>query len=109
MASYVHLPEAVLRVHETLREEEILNGIGVDVGNSQIIADDFHLGLQTGNLQLTGGLRERGAHQVQRVTTDSDECENHHESDDQNNADPSTHPRTVLRSRGVSGQNEAGH
>jgi hypothetical protein len=36
-----HLPQAILRVYESLGEEEIVDVLGVNMGNSPTIADNF--------------------------------------------------------------------
>ena len=40
--AHVHLPEAVLRVHVALGEEQVLDRVGVEVGHAQVVADDRH-------------------------------------------------------------------
>ncbi len=51
----LHLPEAVLRVHESVCEVEVLDRPGVDVGYAEAVADDFHGILEAGDPQRPPG------------------------------------------------------
>ncbi len=61
----VHLPEAVLRMHEALRAEEVVLVVGVELGDAVGVALDLHGPGQPGHLEGAAGLRERGADGVQ--------------------------------------------
>ncbi|MFD2348946.1 hypothetical protein ACFSTC_05360 [Nonomuraea ferruginea] len=43
MAAEVHLPVAVLGVHEALGHEEVFGGVGVDVRDSVFITINLHI------------------------------------------------------------------
>ena len=55
MASEVHLPEPVLSVDETLSEEEIMGGLGLDGGNTGLVAVDGDRSVEVRQRDLTVG------------------------------------------------------
>ena len=58
----VHLPEPVLGVHVALREEQVLGGVGVDVGDAVGVAHHGDGRGQPRDVDGPGGLRVRAAH-----------------------------------------------
>ena len=62
MAAEVHLPEAVLRVHVALCEEEVVVGLGDELRDAGIVAVHGDRGGEPGNLDATAGRRERALH-----------------------------------------------
>ncbi len=54
----LHLPEAILRVYESLRHEEIVGVRGVDVGDAISVPVDFDGFLQSGQFERAACFRE---------------------------------------------------
>jgi hypothetical protein len=54
----VHLPETILRVDVSLREEQVVPGGGVDVRDAHLVAVDVHGAVQPRDLHLPVRLRE---------------------------------------------------
>ena len=55
----IHLPEAILRMDESLREEQVMQCAGVDVRNAHGIPVHLDLSVDALYVQLTIDLRER--------------------------------------------------
>ena len=77
MASEVHLPEPVLSVDETLSEEEIMGGLGLDSGNTGLVAVDGDRSVEVRQRDLTVGGGKRPADEE-----DADEGEDEDEGED---------------------------
>ena len=56
-----HLPEAILGVDEAHRECRIIDGFGVDMRYSMIIADNLHVAFEAGQLDVAIELGQRAA------------------------------------------------
>jgi hypothetical protein len=63
----VHLPETILRMNVAFGAEKIIAILGVDVGNTKLIADNFNGGGQSCNVHFPGRLWKRSA--------DCEDCE----------------------------------
>ena len=61
---HLHLPEPVLGHHVSLRQEEIVVVLSVDVRDSPLVSDDLDRFPQAGNVQLSTDLSERTAGQL---------------------------------------------
>jgi hypothetical protein len=60
MAIVVHMPEPILRSHESLREEGVVFVVGPDVGNAPGIPAYIHRLLQPRHVQSGGDIGECG-------------------------------------------------
>ena len=73
MAAQVHLEEPVLGVDESLRPEQVVGVVGVDLRDAVVVADDLDLARQTRHADLALGRRERTAHPGHRQNRDNSE------------------------------------
>ena len=96
MAPNIHFPEAILRVHETLREEQVFEPVCVDRRNTQIVAKNVNAGVQANEFHLAINLGERCAHQVHPVTDNANHDETEDQPDHKENAYPGAHAITVV-------------
>ncbi len=60
--SYVHLEEALLRVHEALGQRQVVHRVGVDLGDALLVAEHLDLAVEARDLDLTGRLGPRAAY-----------------------------------------------
>ena len=61
---HLHLPEAILRLDEALREEEVVEARGVDVGDAPGIAQHLDFGLESRNFDTSVDLWQLRAGQL---------------------------------------------
>ena len=75
VTAYVHLEEAVLRLHEPLGPHQVGGGVCVDLRDPVLVPDHLDLAVEHLQLQLTGGLRERPPDEHDRGHQQGDEGE----------------------------------
>src|SRR5690606_20056022 len=76
----LHLPPAILRVGVALREEEIVQGAGVDVGDTPFVTEDFNLILQAGDIKSAAYSGERS---LCGVVIDEETADSNDDDDEQ--------------------------
>ena len=97
MAANVHLIETILRVNVSQRRKKVGLRIRVDVRNTTLITNDFHVCGQSHQLQRAIGLRERPSDRPPSERgSDQREYNQNHDHDEGDSAED-THAETVVQ------------
>ena len=84
VAEDLHLPHPLRRVDEALGEEEVVGGVGVDVGDPGVVADHLDRRGEPGDVERPGRLRLRaGAHPGEQAADRHRPDDGDHEHDDE--------------------------
>ncbi len=75
----VHLPEAILGVHEPLGEEQVVGGRGVQMGDSVVVANDLDPVVETGERDLAFDLGEGPAGRPREEHQQTEQCRRDHD------------------------------
>ena len=97
VAAEVHLEEAVLRGDEALGPEEVVRGVGIDLGHTLLVPDHPDLGAETVELDLARDLWPRLTHDPR--PGDDEHADDEDDEDEDTQPHPSDHPGALHPAR----------
>ncbi|CAB4985957.1 unannotated protein [freshwater metagenome] len=99
----VHLPEAVLRMRVALCREQVLEALGIDLRDPEVVTNDGDGRLQPSDGQGAGGDRERRSNGVHAEEDGAAQAEEEDKAQHSQHSQPHSHVLTV----GISGRSRS--